>query len=73
MVSQMGCMSTIVDATYKFNLLSSSDKSSVHVVSDESETAWEALFVPSASSHRDPNRAPTVVALDTLGPRNSSF
>ena len=39
-----------------------SDESSVHVVSDDSETAWKALFVPSASSHRDPNRAPTVVA-----------
>ena len=39
-----------------------SDESSVHVVSDDSKAAWEALFVPSESSHTDPNRAPTVVA-----------
>ena len=33
--------------------------------SDDSKTAWEALFAPSESSHRDPNRAPTVVAPST--------
>ena len=45
------------------------DESSVHVVSDEPDTAWEALFVPSASSPRDPNRAPTEVAPSTPVPQ----
>ena len=44
------------------------DEDSVHVVSDDSKTEWEALFVPSASSHRDPNRAPTIVAPSTPVP-----
>ena len=33
-----------------------SDESRVRVVSDDSKTAWEALFVPSESSHRDPKK-----------------
>ena len=41
------------------------DESSARAVSDETKEAWEALFVPSASSHEDPNRAPTVVAPST--------
>ena len=46
------------------SIIEVSDDGSVHSVSDETK-AWEALFVPSASSHRDPNRAPTVVAPST--------
>ena len=47
-----------------------SDESSFHVVSYASDTAWEALFAPSSSSHRDPNRAPTVVAPSTPVPQD---
>ena len=42
-----------------------SEGSDIHVVSDENDSAWETLFVPSTSSHRDPNRAPTEVAPST--------
>ena len=50
---------------YIHSAIEVSDESSVHTVSDETKEAWEALFVPSASSHRDPNQAPTVVAPST--------
>ena len=45
-----------------------SDEDGAHTVSDETKEAWEALLVPSSSSHRDPNRAPTVVAPSTPVP-----
>ena len=53
---------------YIHSAIEVSDESSVHIVSDEAREAWEALFVPSSPSHRDPNRAPTVVAPSTPVP-----
>ena len=46
-----------------------SEGSDIHVVSDEHDSAWETLFVPSTSSHRDPNRAPTEAAPSTPVPQ----
>ena len=39
-----------------------------HTLSDDTKEAWEALFIPSSSSCRDPNRAPTEVAPSTPVP-----
>ena len=39
-----------------------SDESDVPVISDEQATAWEALYVPSVDTRKDPNQAPTEVA-----------
>ena len=36
-----------------------------YTLSDDTKEAWEALFVPSSLSHRDPDRAPTEVAPST--------
>ena len=43
-----------------------SDDDGAHTLSDDTKEAWEALFVPSSSSHEDPNRAPTEVAKDGI-------
>ena len=45
-----------------------SDDDGAHTLSDDTEEAWEALFVPSSSSHEDPNKAPTEVAPSTPVP-----
>ena len=45
-----------------------SDMRGAVTLSDPTDDAWEALFVPSSSSHRDPNRAPTEVAPSTPVP-----
>ena len=45
-----------------------SDDDGAHTLSDDTKEAWEALFVPSSSSYRDPNRAPTEVAPSTPVP-----
>ena len=53
---------------YIHSAIEVSDVDGVHTVSAETKEAWEALFVPSASSHMDPNRAPTAVAPSTPVP-----
>ena len=45
------------------------EDSTIHVVSDEHDSAWETPFVPSTSSHRDPSRALTEVAPSTPVPQ----
>ena len=42
-----------------------SDTRGAITLSDPRDEDWEALFVPSSSSHRDPNRAPTEMAPST--------
>ena len=39
-----------------------------HTVFDDTKEAWEALFVLSSSSHRDPNGVPTEVVPSTPVP-----
>ena len=45
-----------------------SDGGGAHTLSDTTKEEREVLFVPSSSSHRDPNRAPTEVAPSTPVP-----
>ena len=62
-VSLVRCMSTIVDATYKFTLPLRLVMRIVFMLSlMTQEQHGRPSFVPSESSHRGPNRAPTLVA-----------
>ena len=50
------------------------DGGGAHTLFDTTKEEWETIFVPSSSSHRDPNRASTEVAPSTpLPPDEETF
>ena len=53
---------------YLGSVIESTSGDGAHTVSDDTKEESEAIFVPSSSSHRDPNRAPTEVAPSTPVP-----
>ena len=53
------CLGSVIDV---------SDGDGAHTLSDDTKEAWEGLFAPSSSLHRDLNRAPTEVAPSTPVP-----
>ena len=56
------------------SIITVSDEGELPREPDEHALAWEALYVPSASDERDPNKAPTEVALSSPeeGPRGAT-
>ena len=65
-MSLLGCISTTVDATFIFiRQLRLVMKAACMLLLMTLKQHGRPLFVPSESSHRDPNRAPTVVAPST--------
>ena len=59
----IGCICIIVDVISNFSLsLQSVMKGSFLVNQMNAPLAWEALYVPSVSDERDPNKAPTEMA-----------
>ena len=54
---------------YLGSVIDVSNGNGAHTLSDDTKEYWEAHFVPSSSSRRDPNRSPTEVAPSTPVPQ----